>query len=55
MQELKHLGAHHVVMGANKHITTKTAMQQMISAYAKQGVEDQVFATFEVISITATA
>ena len=55
MQELKQLGAHHVMTGANKHITTKTAMQQMISAYAKQGVDDQVFATFEVISITATA
>ena len=55
MQELKQLGAHHVVTGANKHITTKTAMQQMINAYVKQGVDDQVFATFEVISITATA
>ena len=55
MQELKQLGAHHVVTGANKHITTKTAMQQMINAYEKQGVDDQVFATFEVISITATA
>jgi len=55
MQELKHLGAHHVVTGANKHITTKTAMQQMINAYEKQGKDDQILATFEVISITATA
>ena len=55
MQELKHLGAHHVVTGANKHITTKTAMQQMINAYEKQGEDDQVLATFEVISIIATA
>ena len=55
MQELKHLGAHHVVTGANKQITTKTAMQQMISAYEKQGADDQILATFEVISITATA
>ncbi len=55
MQELKQLGAHHVMTGANKHITTKTAMQQMINAYEKQDVDDQVFATFEVISITATA
>ena len=54
MQELKHLGAHHVVTGANKQITTKIAMQQMISAYEKQGV-DEILATFEVISITATA
>ena len=55
MQELKYLGAHHVVTGANKQITTKTAMQQMISAYEKQGADDQILATFEVISITATA
>ena len=55
MQELKHLGAQHVVTGANKHITTKTAMQQMISAYEKQLVDVQVFATYEVISITARA
>ena len=55
MQELKQLGAHHVVKGANKQITTKTAMQQMISAYQKQGENDQILATFEVISITATA
>jgi len=55
MQELKYLGAHHVVAGANKQITTKTAMQKMISAYQKQGENDQILATFEVISITATA
>ncbi len=55
MQELKQLGAHHVVTGANKHITTKTAMQQMISAYEKQAGNEQIIATFEVISITATA
>ena len=55
MQELKHLGAHHVVTGANKQFTTKTAMQQMISAYEKQFADNQIVATFEVISITATA
>ena len=55
MQELKQLGAHHVVTGANKQITTKTAMQQMISAYEKQLADNQIVATFEVISITARA
>ncbi len=55
MQELKHLGAHHVVTGANKQFTTKTAMQQMINTYEKQAVDKQIIATFEVISITAMA
>jgi len=53
MQELKHLGAHHVIAGRNNKITTKTAMQQMISAYEKYRVRDQIPATFEVIIVTA--
>jgi len=53
MQELKHLGAHHVIAGRNKKITTKTAMQQMIAAYEKRRVADQIPATFEVIIVTA--
>jgi malonyl-CoA O-methyltransferase len=53
MQELKKLGAHHVIAGRNKKITTKTAMQKMISAYEKHRVNDQIPATFEVISIIA--
>ncbi len=53
MQELKHLGAHHVIAGRNKKITTKTAMQQMIAAYEKYQVSDQITATFEVISVIA--
>ncbi len=53
MQELKNLGAHHVIAGRNKKITTKTAMQQMISAYEKQRIRDQIPATFEVIIVTA--
>jgi malonyl-CoA O-methyltransferase len=54
MQELKHLGAHHVIAGRNKKITTKTAMQQMTTAYEKHRVNDQIPATFEVIIVTAT-
>jgi malonyl-CoA O-methyltransferase len=53
MQELKRLGAHHVIAGRNKKITTKTAMQQMITAYEKHRVRGQIPATFEVISIIA--
>jgi malonyl-CoA O-methyltransferase len=53
MQELKHLGAHHVIAGRNKKITTKIAMQQMISAYEKHRVSGQLPATFEVISVIA--
>ncbi len=53
MQELKHLGAHHVIAGRNKKFTTKTAMQQMIAAYENHRVRDQIPATFEVIIVTA--
>jgi malonyl-CoA O-methyltransferase len=53
MQELKRLGAHHVIAGRNKKITTKKAMQKMISAYEKHRVNDQIPATFEVISVIA--
>jgi malonyl-CoA O-methyltransferase len=53
MQELKHLGAHHVIAGRNKNITTKTAMHQMIAAYEKHRVGDQIPATFEVIIVIA--
>jgi len=55
MQELKHLGAHHVMAGRNNKITTKTAMQQMIAAYEKHRVADRIPATFEVISVIAQA
>jgi len=53
MQELKHLGAHQVIAGRNKKITTKTAMQQMIAAYEIHRVSGQIPATFEVIIVTA--
>jgi malonyl-CoA O-methyltransferase len=55
MQELKNLGAQQVITGRNKSITTKTAMQQMITAYEKHKVSDQIPATFEVISVIAKA
>jgi malonyl-CoA O-methyltransferase len=51
MKELKHIGAHNMIAGRNKSITTKAQMQRMIAAY-EQG--DQVTATFEVIMVTAS-
>jgi malonyl-CoA O-methyltransferase len=53
MQELKHLGAQHVIAGRNKKITTKTTMQKMIAAYEKYKVSNQIPATFEVIAVIA--
>ena len=55
MQELKHLGAHHVMAGRNNKVTTKTAMQQMIATYEKHKIEGQIPATFEIISVIAQA
>lgn len=55
MQELKQLGAHHVMAGRNNKITTKTAMQRMIAEYEKRRVADQIPATFEIISVIAQA
>ncbi|MDD2659668.1 MAG: malonyl-ACP O-methyltransferase BioC [Methylococcales bacterium] len=53
MRELKRLGAHHVIAGRNKKITTKTAMQRMISAYEEHRVRGGIPATFEVITVIA--
>lgn len=55
MFELKHLGAHVVLEGANKQLTTKGKMRQMISAYQKQAEDGLVPATFEVITAKAKA
>ena len=55
MQELKQLGAQHVLAGRNTKTTTKTAMQQMIAAYEKYRVEGRIPATFEVISVITQA
>jgi malonyl-CoA O-methyltransferase len=54
MKELKHIGAHNVIAGRNKSITTKTQMQRMIAAYEQYRTSDQVTATFEVIMVTAS-
>lgn len=54
MQELKGLGAQQV-SGRNKSMTTKTAMQKMFIAYEDLRVNTQIPATFEVISVIASA
>lgn len=54
MKELKHIGAHHVIAGRNKNITTKTQMQRMIAAYEQHRVGDRIPATFEVIMVKAS-
>ncbi|MCX7097795.1 MAG: malonyl-ACP O-methyltransferase BioC [Methylococcales bacterium] len=53
MQELKQLGAHHVIEGGNKRLTTKTAMQAMMAAYETFRTEGQIPASFEVIRVMA--
>ncbi len=53
MKELKHIGAHNVIAGRNKNITTKTTLQRMIAAYEEQSC-DLIPATFEVIMVTAS-
>lgn len=53
MKELKHMGAHNVSTGRNKHITTKTQMQYMIAAYEKYRTGSLIPATFEVIMVVA--
>ena len=54
MKELKHIGAHNVMAGRNKQITTKNQMQRMIAAYERHRIGDQVPATFEVIMVKAS-
>ena len=55
MRELKHIGAHNVQQGRNKHITTKTAMQQMIKHYEQQfGQHGQIPASYDVFIVSAS-
>ncbi|MDP2904329.1 MAG: malonyl-ACP O-methyltransferase BioC [Methylovulum sp.] len=54
MRELKCLGAHNVLVGRNKQLTTKTALQNMIAAYQTASIDGSISATFEVITVTAS-
>jgi len=54
MRELKDIGAHNVLAGRNRHVTTKTAMHNMIAAYQQACAGSAITATFDVITVTAT-
>ncbi|TAN67174.1 MAG: malonyl-[acyl-carrier protein] O-methyltransferase BioC [Methylobacter sp.] len=54
MRELKHIGAHNVMAGRNKNITTKAQMQRMIAAYEPHRSGGLIPATFEVIMVSAS-
>jgi malonyl-CoA O-methyltransferase len=53
MQELKHIGAHNVQAKRNRHCTSKTAMQQMITAYELHRVSGKITASFDVFIVIA--
>ncbi|MGZ4956583.1 MAG: malonyl-ACP O-methyltransferase BioC [Methylobacter sp.] len=54
MKELKYIGAHNVITGRNKNITTKAQMQSMIAAYEQHRTGNRIPATFEVITVKAS-
>lgn len=54
MKELKHIGAHNVISGRNKNITTKTQMRRMIAAYEQHRTGNLIPATFEVMMVSAS-
>lgn len=55
MKELKSIGAHNVMLGRNKKMTTRTQMQQMIAAYEQHRIGNSIPATFTAILISAKA
>lgn len=55
MAELKQLGAHTVLEGCNKQLTSKSTMQRMICAYQQHDENGLVPATFEIITALAKA
>jgi malonyl-CoA O-methyltransferase len=54
MKELKHIGAHNMIAGRNKNMTTKTSLQRMMSTYERHRSGDRIPATFEVIMVYAS-
>jgi len=55
MRELKGIGAHNVLAGRNKKITTKADMQKMITVYEKLKVNEMIPASYEIIFVSAGA
>lgn len=53
MRELKGIGAHNVLSGRNRGITSKNRMQKMIEAYEKYRLNGYIPATYEIIIISA--
>jgi len=53
MRELKGIGAHNVLSGRNRGITSKVSMQTMIAEYEKSRVDGVITATYEIIFVTA--
>lgn len=54
MKELKHIGAHNVIDGRNKNITTKAQMQRMLAAYERHRTNNLIPATFEVMMVSVS-
>ncbi len=53
MRELKGIGAHNVLSGRNRNMTSKTQMQKMVDAYEKHRINNFIPATYEIIFISA--
>lgn len=54
MRELKGIGAHNVLPGRNKRLTSKTALHRMMAAYPPTPEPSGITATFEVFIVSAT-
>ncbi|MCK5829612.1 MAG: malonyl-ACP O-methyltransferase BioC [Methylococcales bacterium] len=53
MRELKGIGAHNVLSGRNRKMTSKTQMQNMLDAYEKHRINRLIPATYEIIFVSA--
>ena len=53
MRELKGIGAHNVLSGRNRNMTSKTQMQNMLNAYEKHRINSLIPATYEIIFVSA--
>ncbi len=53
MRELKGIGAHNVTQGRNRAMTGKHKFYQMINAYRQICQSERIYATFEIIYISA--
>lgn len=53
MRELKGIGAHNVLSGRHRGITSKSRMQKMVTAYEKYRSNEYIPATYEIIMVSA--